>query len=140
MSAPAAVGAASRGLIDATQCRRHMTHLPPTTNPSAALGWITDAHITAMYREYNRATSAPLSAERKAALRAECDHLVARALGIGAEPARKPRRPTLAGVAKQASKAAIEVARYEVKPDGTIVIVIGKGDPAELENPWLAEL
>ena len=49
---------------------------------------------------------------------------------------RKPRKPTLAGVAKQANKAAIAVARYEVKPDGTVVVVTGKPDPAEPDNPW----
>src|SRR5262245_23371536 len=32
---------------------------------------------------------------------------------------RKPRRPSLASVAKQARKAGIEVARYEIKPDNT---------------------
>src|SRR5215471_17870852 len=38
-----------------------------------------------------------------------------------AAAARKPRKPpTLTSVAKQASKAAIAVARYEVKPDGTV--------------------
>jgi len=55
-------------------------------------------------------------------------------------PARKPRRPTLASVAKQASTAGIDVARYEVKPDGAIIIITGKPEPAEPENPWLAEL
>src|SRR5262245_63962774 len=44
------------------------------------------------------------------------------------ERARKPRKPTLASVAKQASKAALDVARYEVKPDGTLVLVIGQGE------------
>jgi hypothetical protein len=53
--------------------------------------------------------------------------------------ARKPRRPTLASIAAQASKAAIEIARYVVKSD-SIDIVTGKGEPAEPENPWLAEL
>jgi hypothetical protein len=53
---------------------------------------------------------------------------------------RKPRRPTLASVAKQASKAAIPVARYENKPDGTIVVVTGEPELAKPENPWLAEL
>jgi hypothetical protein len=43
-----------------------------------------------------------------------------------AQAARKP--PTLASVAKQASKAGIEIARYETKPDGTIVAVVGKGE------------
>ena len=44
--------------------------------------------------------------------------------------ARKPRRPTLTSVAKAASKAAIPVARYEVKPDGTIVIVTSEPSAA----------
>ena len=49
---------------------------------------------------------------------------------------RRPRQPTLAGVAKQASKAAIPVARYEVKPDGTVVGVTGQPEHAEPENAW----
>src|SRR5262245_56861207 len=53
--------------------------------------------------------------------------------------ARRPRRPTLASVSKQANKAAIPVARYEFKPDGTIVAVTGKSESAE-SNPWLADL
>jgi len=53
---------------------------------------------------------------------------------------REPRRPTLARVAKQAGKAGIEVARYEVKPDGSVVVITGKGEPAAPENPWLVEL
>ena len=51
-------------------------------------------------------------------------------------PARKPRKPTLASVAKQANKAAIPVARYEVKPDGTVVVVTGKPVPVAPEDPW----
>src|SRR5262245_44022225 len=50
--------------------------------------------------------------------------------------ARKPRRPTLASVSKQANKAAIPVARYEVKPDGTVVVVTGGGSDAAEINPW----
>ena len=45
------------------------------------------------------------------------------------KPAPRPRRarkPTLASVAKQASKAGLEVGRFEIEPDGKIVIVIGK--------------
>ena len=49
---------------------------------------------------------------------------------------RKPRRSTLVSVAKQANKAAIPVARYEVKPDGTVVVVTGQGESTE-PNPWL---
>jgi hypothetical protein len=57
-----------------------------------------------------------------------------------AEDARKPRRPTLTSVAKQAQKAAITVARYEVKPDGTVVVIAGTPEPAEPGNPWFADL
>jgi hypothetical protein len=53
---------------------------------------------------------------------------------------RKPRRPTLASVAAQASKAALEVARYEVRPDGTVVVVTGKSESTEASNPWLDDL
>jgi hypothetical protein len=60
--------------------------------------------------------------------------------GLRAEGARKPRRPTLSSVAKQARKAAIAVARYEVKPDGSIVIVTAEGEPIEASNPWLVDL
>lgn len=49
---------------------------------------------------------------------------------------RKPPRTTLASVAKQANKAAIDVARYEVRPDNTIVVVTGKSDPVVPEDPW----
>ena len=53
-----------------------------------------------------------------------------------APPARKPRKPTLISVAKQASKAAIAVARYEVEPDGTVVVVTGTPEPTEPDNAW----
>ena len=53
---------------------------------------------------------------------------------------RKLRKPTLVSVAKAASKAGIAVARYEVKPDGTVVAVVGKPEPTEATNPWLADL
>ena len=39
---------------------------------------------------------------------------------------RRKRKPTLAGVARQAAKAGIEVARYDFRPDGTISVVTGK--------------
>jgi len=53
---------------------------------------------------------------------------------------RKLRKPTLVSVAKAASKAGIAVARYEVKPDGTVVVVTGEPEPAAAESPWLADL
>jgi hypothetical protein len=40
--------------------------------------------------------------------------------------ARRQRKPTLASVAKQAARAGLEVARYEVDPGGKINIVTGK--------------
>jgi hypothetical protein len=55
------------------------------------------------------------------------------------ERRRRPRKPTLASVAKQVSKAGIEVARYEVDPDGKIIVVTGKPDGAnntEGANEW----
>jgi hypothetical protein len=55
---------------------------------------------------------------------------------------RSPRKPTLLSVAKQARKAGIEVARYEIEPSGKIVVVTGKGDwvSVEANNPWDAVL
>jgi hypothetical protein len=53
-----------------------------------------------------------------------------------ASRARK-RKPTLAGVARQAAKAGIPVAGYEVRPDGSIKIITGKlvrGDEIEMDD------
>ena len=52
-----------------------------------------------------------------------------------------PRKPTLASVAKQASKAGIAVARYEVKPDGTVVVVTGTGEQQQGNevDEWIAK-
>jgi hypothetical protein len=51
---------------------------------------------------------------------------------------RKPNKPTLESVKKQVSKAGIEVASIEIKPDGSFVVT-AKSESAE-PNPWLAEL
>jgi hypothetical protein len=50
---------------------------------------------------------------------------------------RSPRQPTLLSVAKQARKAGIEVARYEIS-SGKIVVVTTQGDSADVtaNNPW----
>ena len=45
----------------------------------------------------------------------------------------RKRQLTLVSVAKQAAKAGIPVARYEVKPDGTIGIVVGKPGEANVD-------
>ena len=45
------------------------------------------------------------------------------------------RKPSLVSVARQAAKASLEVARYEVDPDGKIVVITGKpGDVTKPEN------
>jgi hypothetical protein len=50
---------------------------------------------------------------------------------------RSPRRPTLLSIAKQAKKAGIEVARYEIEPTGRIIIITSCGDSVDVErNPW----
>ena len=54
----------------------------------------------------------------------------------GERKPRTTRKPTLASVAKQASKVGIEVARYEVKPDGTVVIVTVKPESSEPGNEF----
>ncbi len=48
-----------------------------------------------------------------------------------------PRKPTLLSVAKQAKKAGIEVARYEISGE-KIVVVTTQGDSADVtnDNPW----
>jgi hypothetical protein len=63
-----------------------------------------------------------------------------RVVAAPAKPKRSPRKPSLASVAKQVSKAGIEVAKYEVKRDGTIVVVAGRPDSnVEEVNEWDAE-
>jgi hypothetical protein len=48
--------------------------------------------------------------------------------GKAAKPIKqsRKRKPTLASVARQTTKANISVAAYEFRPDGTIVAVVGK--------------
>ena len=51
----------------------------------------------------------------------------------GVQQRTRKRRPTLAGAARQAARAGVEVAVYEMRPDGTIGVVIGK--PGEATTP-----
>src|SRR5262249_8597832 len=87
------------------------------------------------------------SRARPAGLRRPFDQAAAGQLSRASPAAPAPRRPrhaprnprkgpTLPSVAKQASKAATAAPRYEVKPDGTVVIITGKPEPVEPENPW----
>jgi hypothetical protein len=54
---------------------------------------------------------------------------------------RRARRPTLASVAKQASKAGVVVARYEVEPDGKITIIPGQPEADQTTDldKWMAK-
>ena len=50
---------------------------------------------------------------------------------------RKPHRPSLASIVKQAAKSGVRIARIEVEPTGKITIVTGNGDSADVTaNPW----
>ena len=101
----------------------------------------TDPAIEAKVMAVFEAESAAIEAERKAGIRPRAKLPPPPAAPSGLlTPAEAARKPTLAKIAKQASKAGIEVARYEVKPDGTYVVVTGKPEPAESEDPWLADL
>jgi hypothetical protein len=85
---------------------------------SSALGFDPDALALAMWRYSN-----PYANPDPDVVLGRRQQSKAPARGRGQS---KPRKPTLAAVAKQANKAAISVGRYEVKPDGTIVIVTGE--------------
>src|SRR5262245_51183350 len=134
-----------------------MTHLPPTTNPIAARvdDDVDDDHTIVVPPEDRTIVIPPRTPDDYVVVLRDGLRLwvslppPVRALlpdGLFITPTeptpklRKPRRPTLASVAKQANKAAIPVRRYEVKPDCTIVVVTGEPEPAKPENPWLAEL
>lgn len=54
--------------------------------------------------------------------------------------AKRERKPSLASVSKQARKAGVEVARYEIRPDGTVVVVTGTPEPSTVSNAWLDDL
>jgi hypothetical protein len=110
-----------------------MTHSPHNAKSvDAKVGpllaaWIDSHHYGSgreFYRHFSRSLD-PARPARQAALQHKRRH---------------PRKPTLATVAKQARKAAIAVVRYEVKPDGSIVIVTTEGEPIEANNPWLVDL
>jgi hypothetical protein len=53
---------------------------------------------------------------------------------------RGKRKPTLASLTKAARRAGIEPASFEIKPDGSIVVAVGKNESIEETNPWLAHL
>ena len=53
----------------------------------------------------------------------------------------KPRKPTLTSIAKDARKAGIDPARIEIKPDGSYVVDIGKGEQQQPNavDQWIAK-
>ena len=120
-----------------------MTHFSPTTNPIAASVDDDDDHTIVIPprtpHDYavalpggGRLWFSPPEAWLLRALEAMLGGLVA---------VRKRRRPTLVSVAKQANKAAIPVARYEMKPDGTVVVVTGQGEQQQGNevDDWIAK-
>jgi hypothetical protein len=58
-----------------------------------------------------------------------------------AQRKRRARKPTLASVAKQASKAGVVVARYEVEPDGKITVIPGQPEADQTNDldRWMAK-
>ena len=124
-----------------------MIHLPPTTNPNAARVDDDDDHTIVVPPEDRCLVVPPdgrtrlarglaeLMRQQKAPLPASSPYRAALEEWLGVHK-RKPRKPTLASIARQANRAAIAVARYEVKPDGTVVVVTGKGEAAAPETPW----
>ena len=59
------------------------------------------------------------------------------AIGPDSDTKKRKRRPTLASVARQVTKAGIEVARYEIDADGKIAVVPGKPEIAPNDrNEW----
>ena len=66
--------------------------------------------------------------------------LVVGIMSVEAQRKRRARRPTLAGVAKQASKAGMVVARYEVEPDGKITVIPGQPEADQTSDldKWMA--
>jgi len=146
-----------------------MTHLSPTTNPNAARvdddvddehtivvppedrclvvldGLRTPAEASECHPGISRLARglAELVDEQERRPRTPAEAYLLRGFEalLGVRTLRTPRKPTLASVAKQASKAAIPVARYEVKPDGTVVVVTGQGEQQqgnELDE-WIAK-
>ena len=80
---------------------------------------------------------AALTAEQR--MRALTTSEVTRGIDISATRTKKPRKPpkpTLDSVAKQARKAGISIASIEIKADGSFTVITGKPEPAESENPW----
>jgi hypothetical protein len=125
-----------------------VTHLPVITNPNAARA--DDDHIIVVPPEDRIIVVPPRTPDDCVVALPDGRRLwvslppEVRALlphSLRAEGARKLRRPTLSSVAKHARKAAIAVARYEVKPDGTVVVVVaGMPEPSTESNPWLADI
>ena len=60
---------------------------------------------------------------------------------VGQKPAkrRRPRRPTIAGVLAQTSKAGVAVMAATIAPDGSITIVPGQPGASDF-NEWDQEL
>jgi hypothetical protein len=60
-------------------------------------------------------------------------------LGAPTPKRQRKRKPAFVSVVRQAAKAGLEVARYDVDPDGKISVVVGKPEVASNQmsgNEW----
>src|SRR5262245_13528164 len=107
---------------------RHMTFpIDITTNLSKHPGATRLARGLAVLVEAQERQPDGLRQSRRSVVKALFPEEAKRITAI-LEGQHNPRKPTLVSVAKQANKAAIPVARYEMKPDGTVVVVTGQGE------------
>jgi hypothetical protein len=105
--------------VDAVALMERLTDLCARRDDKLRAAAATVADVIAMASELR---------ERRAA-----DAALRRTLGEPQPKRTRKRRPTLTGVARQAERAGIEVARYEVRPDG-INIVPGKPAAASVND------
>lgn len=116
---------------------------PETTTATLSLGdWVISAYAVAeRVKRQTQGDDAPAILQKAAArLGMTVDQLIALTGDGQVRPARqRHRKPTLASVAKQAAKAGIPVARFEVE-QGKIIVVPGKtsgdDDAATTINEW----
>lgn len=96
------------------------------------IGSITDDIATMTARLHQQRLTSANPATRARAMAVEAARLKVEPVKVEPVPKRKRiHKPTLASVAKQAIKAGLEVARYDIDPaTGKISIIPGKPEPA----------
>jgi hypothetical protein len=89
--------------------------------------------------DYSEAGIAAFAAETAALWRRWEDEDVLAAL-MNPPPPPFPRKLTLASAVKQAAKAGVKLASYEVRLDGSTVITVTDASESNPPNPWLEDL